>query len=1231
VARSEGWLVYPNDRDATESSRQQPHLWGNTTAASTVPPTLETPLGTTGAHPITPESTSAPSPQHHAHYQLPSPPPNQYTPNISSSSAWGHALPADISMDISSTTEEEEDPQPLQHLQQASVGAPIAMVITPDKPTPARSNVKHRKKTRSLRVKRGLHNSHRKQRLHHIRPIKSKNYSMDGGEDHDQHHQVQSTQQQQQHRGNGCVLDLTSLFSPSSETPKTASTETATTAASTQHQQHQPDAFNPIPPWKLHNHNSNTKSSSVGNASVTSTTTPVNNNLHQFPAGMEDMELQWDTKSQTTQEALLTERQCQALTQWLNFALVGEQHNQQQNQDTQSTVTTPRRRHAQAPARRRLADHPEEKDEDDFEDGLTLTNTGSWSTVRATTPTRKQPRSTTPTSIYCTTRSTTPTTTSTKKRATTPTLSSKSKRLAVTGDTNKQRRQNRRKERRLSMFQYAHSYDHAHEQARHWFVHSAQWKELRMRIRCEVSNGKLTLREDRNLYSNIGCREQILSLLLSYRPAWLTLALEVVMNESVPLHHTGGSTVHGGASVVTATSTLHPLHSSSSLPSTKQLKEFIVHRVLSDETLLSKYNQGRGSRVPSGQFEESYLSELRSIVLYRILVLVFFLDRAAGKYQSSLGNLFHATTAVASSSGSNNNTNNNTLNIKSTSQVLVYLCREFLSRQGDILKQLARVNLHVSHKQSPLDEIELPIVNFAIDLRDGVRLCRLVEVLWLDSGDRNNNKKYPLLSLLRIPAISRLQKIHNVNIALTALQDKCQIGLPREMQAHHIVDGQRRMVLRLIWTIVLMHCFDKSSLLTQRQLEAEIADIQGLLRHYERWREKRRERQLQQQQSNALDLMEQEAGSLDSSEMLSHSENNNGDFSLVEKGKQRAQSLTLFKERHKTNKAYTTPYMSLSRSSSFDAEDSVTGSCNSNILLEEVGAVQQWKGLLMQWCDQVCTLVEDQDEAKADVVDNGSEPTRPLNNLSSGRWTSVDLTNGKALCCLIHHYHPTLLPREELRLTSTVIDGPPTRIETSQEGPVSPHNRFHKSRRQQQKLKIAPDYHIRLAHKKLSELGGIPSMMLMPLSTPGKHHKRTTVAPLAEEKSMLVHLYHVCARLLESRHQVQSILFVQQRYRFLSWVTLQKEKRRASQLIWKHWQEKKDNYFRAQKRKYGRAVMVIESFTHRYHEKLSQLQVFRVERERQRKAVLPIQVCLKKRLWLWLVFHVLLKCILQRF
>ena len=79
-----------------------------------------------------------------------------------------------------------------------------------------------------------------------------------------------------------------------------------------------------------------------------------------------------------------------------------------------------------------------------------------------------------------------------------------------------------------------------------------------------------------------------------------------------------------------------------------------------------------------------------------------------------------------------------------------------------------------------------------------------------------------LLSILRVPAVSRLQKLHNVNVAIRKLKD-FGIGIPEDVVAHHIVDGHREMNLKLMWSVIVHCCISK--LLDSKLVEEEIRNV----------------------------------------------------------------------------------------------------------------------------------------------------------------------------------------------------------------------------------------------------------------------------------------------------------------------------------------------------------------------------------------------------------------------
>ncbi|KAF2177413.1 hypothetical protein K469DRAFT_720774 [Zopfia rhizophila CBS 207.26] len=165
---------------------------------------------------------------------------------------------------------------------------------------------------------------------------------------------------------------------------------------------------------------------------------------------------------------------------------------------------------------------------------------------------------------------------------------------------------------------------------------------------------------------------------------------------------------------------------------------------------------------------------------------------------------------------------------KSSVEVLHFLANMLLPSLGDITRPLGHLNYKVEHVQYPLQEYTYHIDNIAIDLRNGVILTRLVELLLyppstliaahegtvtiaMPSGelltstfDFDQKESWVLSQHLKFPSIGRAQKLYNVQIALASLS--CVRGLPTQaiggVKAEDIVDGHREKTLSLLWSLV---------------------------------------------------------------------------------------------------------------------------------------------------------------------------------------------------------------------------------------------------------------------------------------------------------------------------------------------------------------------------------------------------------------------------------------------
>uniref|UniRef100_A0A5S6Q3M6 Calponin-homology (CH) domain-containing protein n=1 Tax=Trichuris muris TaxID=70415 RepID=A0A5S6Q3M6_TRIMR len=130
---------------------------------------------------------------------------------------------------------------------------------------------------------------------------------------------------------------------------------------------------------------------------------------------------------------------------------------------------------------------------------------------------------------------------------------------------------------------------------------------------------------------------------------------------------------------------------------------------------------------------------------------------------------------------------------KSIREVLITFNKELLSADGSLLKVLASADYQPTYEQTWYDEKPTLIGDLRTDLRDGATLVRLAGIL---SGKAN------LCNGMRGPPVSRLQKVHNVELAIKELSS---IGVQLDgANASAIVAGHREKTLHLLWQII---CF----------------------------------------------------------------------------------------------------------------------------------------------------------------------------------------------------------------------------------------------------------------------------------------------------------------------------------------------------------------------------------------------------------------------------------------
>ncbi|XP_022094618.1 abnormal spindle-like microcephaly-associated protein homolog [Acanthaster planci] len=485
------------------------------------------------------------------------------------------------------------------------------------------------------------------------------------------------------------------------------------------------------------------------------------------------------------------------------------------------------------------------------------------------------------------------------------------------------------------------------------------------KLEAEIEKRRIEVRPDRKLHADYGIKQRLLDLFLSYNPLWLRIGLETVYGEILPLQ---GNTDMVG------------------------LSRFIITRLLGNPDIATQFAHPTVPHLYGPGYEEA----LSQFTLKKFLVLVFFLDRA------KLTRLIDHDPCLFCKDSE----------FKSSRDILLHFSREYLRGEGDLTRHLSFMGYSVTHRQTALDEFDFSVTKLATDLRCGVRLARVVELLIHD---------WTLSSQLRVPAISRLQKIHNVEVTLKAL--KLDGG---GVDARAVVDGHREKTLELLWRIIFQ--FQIGLLLNEQQLKEEIAIHRKNLRL--------------RKDLNALATLP-----LTDTLMLGMGDN-----------------------RRDSNEP--NMYFKSSRLS-----------------------------LLLKWCQVVCSFY----------------------GLKVENFT-VAFSDGRALCYLVHHYHPSLLPLGLINQDTTQtqyqrqgdardsgnddsFDGTWSNVYSPSTGKPGERERFLANERE----------NFRVLYDKVSELGGVPGVV--------KSAEMSNTIP--DEKVVITYVSYLCARLLDLRTETRAARTIQ--------------------------------------------------------------------------------------------------------
>lgn len=492
----------------------------------------------------------------------------------------------------------------------------------------------------------------------------------------------------------------------------------------------------------------------------------------------------------------------------------------------------------------------------------------------------------------------------------------------------------------------------------------------------EICEGRLMVREDRDVHADLGLQETLLGLLFSYELPWLRLGLEVVFGQIISLGFNSKS--------------------SNNPKGKKALKAFILEHLFADADIQAKFPK---DKLLYKANQIAMKEQLRAHLVKKFLALVLVIDHARDQRLLSMPKMFAEKSPV-----------------KSSKEVLLSFCCDFLRGEGDFIRHLGLMGYHVSFAQTYTDEYDYTVSNLAVDLRDGVRLTRLVEVL---------TKTSDLSPLLRVPAGSYLQKVHNVKLALSKIYDKAE----PTPDPKHIVEGNRDTTLLMLWK--LMYGFELKMLIDPTRVRKEAATI----RHNQRWRRSIYGRAEAEQFAVAVPVYDEYGG-------------------------------------------VTFPQPA-------DAEQFGAAAADDDADLS---------GALLAWCQAVA-----------------GQYGVAVYNLTSC------LADGRALCMLVHYYHPSILATKAIKKTTqnlTASFASNTALDMYTESCLDV------SKADSQRALTNERKNFATLKRACSDIGGVPAML--PSYDSGNQ---------PEAKTMTVFLGYLFARLIESSEQVRAAIRIQRAYR----------------------------------------------------------------------------------------------------
>lgn len=160
----------------------------------------------------------------------------------------------------------------------------------------------------------------------------------------------------------------------------------------------------------------------------------------------------------------------------------------------------------------------------------------------------------------------------------------------------------------------------------------------------EICEGRLLMREDRDILADLGLQEELFSLIFSYEMPWIRLGLEIVFGEIISVHMPSTKQgTNGNSNQISST----PYPCKSNCPKWKNaIKTFVLERMLSNPDIVAQYSKQQLLCVPH---EKKMKEQIRQHIMKKFLSLILLLDNAKKNVILLLPTLFVKDAPIKSS------------------------------------------------------------------------------------------------------------------------------------------------------------------------------------------------------------------------------------------------------------------------------------------------------------------------------------------------------------------------------------------------------------------------------------------------------------------------------------------------------------------------------------------------------------------------------------------------------